>query len=42
MASIPTNEVADGLKPGLYKPDPAHTIVGFEARHMVFTKVRGR
>lgn len=27
---------------GTYKTDPAHTVVGFVARHLVGTKVRGR
>jgi polyisoprenoid-binding protein YceI len=36
MASI------DDLTPGTWTIDPAHTTVGFTARHLMITKVRGR
>jgi polyisoprenoid-binding protein YceI len=29
-------------KPGTYVVDPAHAEIGFVARHLVGTKVRGR
>ena len=29
------------LTPGVWNIDPSHTIVGFSARHMMITKVRG-
>jgi polyisoprenoid-binding protein YceI len=33
--------IAD-LTPGVWNVDPSHSIVGFTARHMMITKVRGR
>lgn len=32
----------DALTPGTWTIDPSHTLVGFVARHLVVTKVRGR
>lgn len=32
----------EGLTPGVWTIDPAHTTVGFVARHLVVAKVRGR
>jgi polyisoprenoid-binding protein YceI len=35
----------DGVEvpsPGVWMTDPAHTVVGFSARHLMVTKVRGR
>jgi polyisoprenoid-binding protein YceI len=32
----------DDLTPGTWNIDPAHTTVGFVARHLMITKVRGR
>jgi polyisoprenoid-binding protein YceI len=37
-----TNATVTMPKPGTYTVDPAHTEVGFVARHLVGTKVRGR
>ena len=34
--------MAQELKPGTWKIDPAHSIVGFSVRHMMVSKVRGR
>src|SRR5262245_42220744 len=30
------------LTPGVWNVDPSHSIVGFTARHLMITKVRGR
>ena len=30
------------LTPGVWAIDPSHTVVGFSARHMMISKVRGR
>ncbi|HEX2737732.1 MAG TPA: YceI family protein, partial [Acidimicrobiia bacterium] len=45
MTAIQTTRVLDGQElpaAGTYTLDPAHSTVGFIARHLVFTKVRGR
>lgn len=45
MTAIPATRVLDGQElpaAGTYTLDPAHSTVGFIARHLVFTKVRGR
>ena len=33
---------AQELKPGTWKIDTAHSVVGFSVRHMMVSKVRGR
>jgi polyisoprenoid-binding protein YceI len=35
------NDLSD-LTPGVWNVDPAHSTVGFTARHLMITKVRGR
>jgi polyisoprenoid-binding protein YceI len=45
VESGPGTRVVDGVvvpEAGSYKLDPAHTTVGFMARHMMVAKVRGR
>jgi polyisoprenoid-binding protein YceI len=43
MSNVETATTATGLPaPGVWKIDPAHTTVGFVARHLMVTKVRGR
>jgi polyisoprenoid-binding protein YceI len=37
----PTNDTLAGLTPGTWTVDPAHSTVGFVARHMMITKVHG-
>ena len=41
MTDLSTSTLA-GLTPGTWNVDPAHSTVGFVARHLMITKVRGR
>src|SRR4029079_13144780 len=38
----PAGRTLDGLVPGQWTVDPSHSEVGFVARHLMVTKVRGR
>ena len=40
--TTPSGRTLDGLVPGLWTVDPSHSEVGFVARHLMVTKVRGR
>jgi polyisoprenoid-binding protein YceI len=42
LASTSTVSGFAGLTPGTWTVDPAHSTVGFVARHLMITKVRGR
>ncbi|MBI5090462.1 MAG: YceI family protein [Actinobacteria bacterium] len=37
-----TTELTPGLTPGTWRVDPSHSTIGFVARHLMVTKVRGR
>jgi polyisoprenoid-binding protein YceI len=39
--TLPTTGTLAGLTPGTWNVDPAHSSVGFVARHLMLTKVRG-
>ncbi|UER53498.1 YceI family protein [Kineosporiaceae bacterium SCSIO 59966] len=41
MSETTTTQLPAGLTPGTYVVDPAHSEVGFTARHAMVTKVRG-
>src|SRR5512132_1494591 len=41
MTSTATTAALEGLTTGTWAVDPAHTEVGFVARHLMVTKVRG-
>jgi polyisoprenoid-binding protein YceI len=40
--TTPTGRTLDGLVPGVWAVDPSHSEVGFTARHLMVSKVRGR
>jgi polyisoprenoid-binding protein YceI len=40
--TTPSGRTLDGLVPGVWAVDPSHSEVGFTARHLMVTKVRGR
>jgi polyisoprenoid-binding protein YceI len=40
--TTPSGRTLDGLVPGQWTVDPSHSEVGFVARHLMVTKVRGR
>jgi polyisoprenoid-binding protein YceI len=41
-ATMEEQAATAGVQPGVWKIDPGHTTVGFVARHLMLTKVRGR
>ena len=40
--TTPSGRTLDGLVPGVWAVDPSHSEVGFTARHLMVSKVRGR
>jgi polyisoprenoid-binding protein YceI len=42
MSNLTQNEVLAGLTAGTWNVDPTHSSVGFVARHLMVSKVRGR
>jgi polyisoprenoid-binding protein YceI len=42
MTDLSTRDDLAGLTPGTWTVDPSHSTVGFVARHLMVTKVRGR
>ena len=41
MSTTPVTETATAVQTGTYNIDPAHSRIGFVARHAMVTKVRG-
>jgi polyisoprenoid-binding protein YceI len=40
--TTPSGRILEGLVPGVWTVDPSHSEVGFTARHLMVSKVRGR
>jgi polyisoprenoid-binding protein YceI len=42
VVTTPSGRTIDGLVPGVWAVDPSHSEIGFTARHLMVSKVRGR
>ena len=42
VVTTPSGRTLDGLVPGVWAVDTSHSEIGFTARHLMVSKVRGR